>query len=584
MTTVLGVSGLYHDSAACLVRDGVLLAAAQEERFTRVKFDASLPMNAFQACLSVAGLSVADIDHLAFYENPRRKLSRIMWSIGCGMGDVRAVLKTWDEKTGLEALLRDAFIFDGPVHWLDHHYSHAASAYLLGPFCDAAILVADGVGEWATSSLWFGRDGEISAIDETWFPSSLGLFYSAITAFLGFQPNSDEYKVMGLSSYGEPKYVDRLRKVLQIGEGGRFSVDGLFLDYNRAMYGPTMADLLGVRPRARTDAVVQEHMDIARSAQELLEEALLGAARRLHEETGSRSLCMAGGVALNCVANTRLLEESPFEDIFVQPAAGDAGGCLGAAIAVSQMVHPGHREPMQTCYLGPSYHQAAISTYLRRLGVVAEHLDEDELLRRTAAELAAGKVVGWFQGQMEFGPRALGGRSILADPRRAEMQDVLNVRIKRRESFRPFAPICRLEDAPQFFECDRPYPFMTFTVKARRPDLIPSALHVDQTARLQTVDSADAPLLARLLQAFGALTGVPVLINTSFNLAGEPIVCSPEDAFNCFRESGMDVLVMGSLFIDREQQDHVLFSPGSYPYMSLGRETAPYLRDTYFFT
>jgi len=584
MTITLGVSALYHDSAACLVRDGALLAAAQEERFTRVKFDASLPVNAFQACLFQAALNVADIDHLAFYENPRHKLSRIMWSIGCGMGDVRSVLNTWNEKTGLEALLRDAFVFDGPIHWLDHHYSHAASAYLLSPFTDAAILVADGVGEWATSSLWFGRGGKINTIDETWFPSSLGLFYSAITSFLGFQPNSDEYKVMGLSSYGEPKYVDRLRKVLHIGEKGKFSLDGTFLDYNHAMFAPAMTDLLNLKPRATTDTITQQHRDIAKSAQELLEDALLGAARRLHEETESRSLCMAGGVALNCVANSRILMETPFENIFVQPAAGDAGGCLGAAMAVSQMVHPEYREPMKTCYLGPAYDQEVISTYLRRLGVIVEHLEEQELLERTATELAAGKVVGWFQGRMEFGPRALGARSILADPRWAEMQHVLNARIKRRESFRPFAPICRLEDAPRFFYCDRSYPFMTFTVKARRPDLIPSAVHVDQTARLQTVDSTDAPLLAGLLQAFGERTGVPVLINTSFNLAGEPIVCSPEDAFNCFRESGMDVLVMGPFFVDRNQQDRLLLTPGSYPYMSLGRETAPYLRDTYFFT
>jgi carbamoyltransferase len=584
MSVILGVSAYYHDAAVCLVRDGEVLAAAQEERFTRRKFDASAPVNAYSWCLEQAGLTPRDITTIAYYEDPRRKLARILWSLQSGIGTMRAVLDTWPEKTELESLLRERFLFDGPVVTFPHHYSHAASAYLFSPFEDAAIIVADGVGEWATSTFASGVGGRITILDEVTFPHSLGLFYSAVTAFLGFQTNSDEYKVMGMAAYGTPRYADRLRRVLQLGEGGRYTLDMSYFDYNRRMFSPALGELLGMPARERGDEIPQAYMDVASSAQLLLEEAMLGAARWLHAQTGARHLCLAGGVALNCVANARLLKETPFEDVFVQPASGDAGGCLGAALAADQQAGGWKPGRARTCYLGPEFSDEAIASYIERLGIVAERLPAPELVERTAALLDAQKVVGWFQGRMEVGPRALGARSILADPRRAEMQDILNERIKKRESFRPFAPICLPEDADTYFECDRPYPFMTFTVKVRRPDHVRAAVHVDNTARLQTVDEAQAPLLAMLLRAFGRRTGTPVLINTSFNVAGEPIVCSPQDAFNCFRESDMDALVMGSFVIERDRQPEALIASGSAPYLAIARETEPYLKDTYFFS
>jgi carbamoyltransferase len=584
MSTILGVSAFYHDAAVCLVRDGEVLAAAQEERFTRRKFDPSLPVNAFHACLTEVGLTPRDIDMLAYYEDPRRKLSRILWSFGAGIGNLRSVLDTWSEKTALESVLRETFLFDGLVATFPHHYCHAASAYLFSPFEDAAILVADGVGEWAASSFASGSQGHITVLDEVVFPHSLGLFYSAITAFLGFQPNSDEYKVMGMASYGKPRYAEALRRLLRLGDHGRYTLDMTYLDYNRRMFSPAMEQLLGLSARERGDSIDQAHMDVARSAQELLEEAMLEAAGWLYEQIRAPYLCLAGGVALNCVANARILAEGPFKDVFVQPASGDAGGCLGAALAADQQLNGWRPRQARSCYLGPSYTAETIAAYIERMGIVAERLSPHELVERTAVLLASQKIVGWFQGRMELGPRALGARSILADPRRADMQDLLNDRIKKRESFRPFAPICLPEDAGTYFECDRPYPFMTFTVQVRRPELLPAAVHVDNSARLQTVDEQQAPLLAMLLRSFGQLTGTPILINTSFNVAGEPVVCSPQDAFNCFRESGMDTLVIGPFLVERERQDPTLIAPGSEPYLALAREIAPYLKDTYFFT
>lgn len=584
MTVIAGISALYHDSAVCLVKDGEVLAAAQEERFTRRKFDPSLPINAFHACLDEVGLTPADIGGLAFYEEPDRKLSRILWSLGQGMGSLRPVLESWSEKTDWEHALRETFLFDGPIDRFPHHYCHAASTYLFSPFDEAAILVADGVGEWASSSFAVGREGRIDILDEVDFPHSLGLFYSAITAFVGFQPNSDEYKVMGMAAYGRPRHVDALRRVLKLGEGGRYTLGLTYLDYNRGMFSPALAALLGVPARHPAAPLEEVHMDIARSAQFLLEEAMLQGAIWLKQRTGARYLCLAGGVALNCVANARILEEAGFDDVFVQPAAGDAGGSLGAAMAAAARSGNWTWKPARSAYLGPSYSDEEIALYLRRIGIVSERLPADALVQRVADHLAAQRIVGWFQGRMEFGPRALGARSILADPRQESMQDLLNMRIKKREPFRPFAPICLPEDAPEFFECDRPYPYMTFTVRVRRPEAVPAAVHIDNTARLQTIDAGQAPLLASLLRRFGQMTGVPVLINTSFNVAGEPIVCSPQDAFNCFRESGIDVLVLGSHVIERDRQDPALLASGTLPYMALAREVAPYLRDTYFFS
>jgi carbamoyltransferase len=585
MTTIVGISALYHDAACCLIRDGRLVAAAQEERFSRMKYDPRAPVNAFAYCLDAAGLSVDDVTCVAYYENPAAKIDRIVCSFADGIGNIGWLLDSWEEKTDTLNFLAGKLDYAGEMRSFDHHLSHGASAYYASGFENAAILTADGVGEWTTTSLAKGIDGKVQIFDTVDFPHSLGLFYSAITSFLGFQPNSDEYKVMGLAAFGRPSYYRaRLQKALLDDGRNAFRLDMAYFDYNQRMYSAALADLLGIAPRKPGEAIRQQHKDIAASAQELLEKALIAIAERLHDATGLTDLCMAGGVALNCVANARLERETPFTRIFVQPASGDAGGALGAAMLAYQEITGSRPDPMTHAYLGPRYSTAEVRRYLSRIGARFEEFAVEDLVKRVAAELEAAKVVGWFQGAMEFGPRALGARSILADARRADMQDILNLKIKQRESFRPFAPICLREAANDYFECPGELPFMTFTVKVRDPRVLPAISHVDGTARLQTVDSRTAPRLASLLRAFEERTGVPVLINTSFNRNGEPIVCSPEDAFSCFRESGIDILVMDNFLVDRAAQAEELVTPGSLPYFSLAREVAPYLRDTYFFT
>lgn len=563
--------------------DGRLVAAAQEERFTRIKFDASFPHNALRFCLDHAGLRLPDVDTLAFYEDPIEKLDRIVWANASGLGVPRAVAlgmrSHLDPFSPLRALLRPGT----RLSTFSHHASHAASSFFASPFDRAAVLILDGVGEWSTTTLARGRNGMLERLSSIDFPHSLGLFYAAITAFLGFHPNSDEYKVMGLAAFGSPSHVAGLRRVIQIERDGNYRLDPLYFDYNNRMYSPVLSELLGVAARCPGEALGEQHADIAASAQALLEEAVIGLGRRLFDVTAERALCMAGGVALNCVANARIREETPFEDVFVQPAAGDAGGAIGAAYLAAIELKD-HTEPMETALLGPQFSSASVEMYLSAMGVRFERLDLEVLVRRVAVLLASRGIVGWFQGRMEFGPRALGARSILADPRWPETRDVINLRVKGREPFRPFAPVCLEERAHELFEVSQPEPFMTFVARVRRPDLLGAVTHADGTARLQTIPGSSASRLAALLRAFDVEAGIACLLNTSFNLAGEPIVCTPAEAFNCFREGRLDALVLEDCIVIRSDQEPSLVEPGTRDYVEFGRELRPLLMDTYTFT
>ncbi len=585
MTYILGISAFYHDAAACLIKGNTVVSASQEERFTRRKFDPDFPVNAINHCLESNGIEIDDIDCIAYYENPSKKLERILWSIGQGIGDIHPVVDTWYEKMNVEKVIRKHTGYKGPIKMFDHHLSHAASSFYTSSFEEAAILVVDGVGEWATTTFAFGKGKTISTLKEIEFPYSLGLYYSAITSFLGFRPNSDEYKVMGMAAYGEPIYRQQLNEIIQINSDGTYKMDMAYFNYNENMFSEKMQDLFKVKPRKYKDALEKIHFDIASSAQQLIEEALLQATNWLYEQTGAKKLCLAGGVALNCLANATLRDRSPFEEIFVQPASGDAGGCFGAAIcAYNELEKNTPLVPFTHMRFGPSFNNSQIEIFLKRMTIKSKKMNPKDLVAYCANRLNEGDIIGWFQGKMEFGPRALGGRSILADPRSLKMKEKINYKIKNREGFRPFAPMCIEEEAQKFFDVDRHYPFMTFIVNTLYPKKLEAVSHDDGTARLQTVSKETDPLMHQLLSAFGDITGVPVLLNTSFNVAGEPIVCTPQDAFNCFRESGMDMLVMGPYVIERKHQNQELVTAGTRPYQSLAREVEPYLKGTYFFS
>ncbi len=548
---VIGISAYYHESACCLLQDGRLVAAAEEERFSRIKHDPGLPVAAFRFCLDAGGIGIDDIDCVAFYESPSKKLARQLWT-GRHPGD-----RPWLDPLRPVREIRELLGYEGPLETFDHHLSHAASSFFYSGFRDAAILTVDGVGEWATTTYGRGAGGEIELFEEVEFPDSLGLFYSAITAYLGFAVNSGEYKVMGLAPYGEGRYLDAMRSLVRSGPEGQYSLDLEYFDFvaGRRMFTDRLADLLGGPPRAAEAEITPFHRDVARSAQLRLEEILLEKVRYLHDRAGSRALCMAGGVALNCVANGRILREGPFERLFVQPAAGDAGGCLGAAALAHRKlggVRPGSRR-LAHVYLGPRFSAASIAEQLEAAGIQALDLRgrEADLLEATVDRLAAGKVVGWFHGAMEFGPRALGARSIVADPRDPTMRERLNRLVKRREAFRPFAPSVLLGHAAAHFDLDHPSPFMLETCAVRSPLDIPAVTHVDGSARPQTVDPAEAPRYAALLQAFYRRTGCPLLVNTSFNVRDEPIVCSPGDALACMVATDIDALVIEDFLIDR---------------------------------
>lgn len=595
---VLGISAFYHDSAAALVEDSKIVAAAQEERFTRKKHDPSFPSNAIAYCLAEAGVSLDEVDHVVFYDKPFLKFERLLETYVAfaprGFRSFKMALPVWiGEKLFQKSLLgrelkqlSGSFDATGKLLFCEHHVSHAASAYYPSPFDDAVVLTMDGVGEWTTTSAALGRGNSLDVIREIFFPHSLGLLYSAFTYYTGFKVNSGEYKVMGLAPYGQPKYTKLiLDKLIDLKPDGSFRLDMSYFDYctGLTMTNRKFADLFGQPVRKAGELLTDFHMDIAASIQAVLEEIVLRIARDLARATGSRNLCLAGGVALNCVANGKLLRDGAFENIWIQPAAGDAGGALGAALAGAHLYKGVPRRPaagrdsMAGSYLGPGYAQDDIESRLRAAGARFEVLPEDAMLEATAQALAAGQAVGWFQGRMEFGPRALGARSILGDPRSPAMQRNLNLKIKFRESFRPFAPSVLREDVADWFDldCDSPYMLLVADVKneLHRPmtaeeqalfgidklnvarSTIPAVTHVDYSARIQTVHADTNPLYHALISRFKALTGCPVLVNTSFNVRGEPIVNTPEDAFRCFMGNDMDLLVVGNCVLRKPEQD-----------------------------
>jgi carbamoyltransferase len=586
---ILGLSAYYHDSAACLVRDGEVLAAAQEERFTRKKHDDSVPENAINYCLREAGLARTELDYVVFYDKPLLKFERLLSTyLDYAPSGFRSFIKAMPVWLGKKLWIRDeiAALFGGevPVLFTEHHESHAASAFFPSPFESAAVLTIDGVGEWTTSSWGRGEGNTLDLIGELHFPHSLGLLYSAFTYYTGFKVNSGEYKVMGLAPYGEPRFAQTiLDNLIDLRDDGSFRLN---MDYFNYCQGLTMvndkfARLFGGPPRQPESPLTQREMDLARSVQEVTETCMLRMVKHAHEQTGEKNLCLAGGVALNCVGNGRVLREGPFERIWIQPAAGDAGGALGAALSVwhhylEQPRQPSSADRMSGSYLGPNFPTDEIRDWLVAERIPFRELDDADLVREAAALLADSKVVGWFQGRMEFGPRALGGRSILGDPRSAKTQSIMNLKIKYRESFRPFAPSVLAEHAPDFFEIDSESPYMLLvapvTDSIRREmseeeqnlfgieklnvprSTIPAVTHVDYSARVQTVSSSTNPLYHGLITEFHRLTQIPLLVNTSFNVRGEPIVCTPRDAYRCFMRTEMDHLALGNFLLDKTAQ------------------------------
>ncbi len=596
---ILGISAFYHDAAACLVMDGEIVAAAQEERFTRKKHDQDFPVHAIRACLEQGGVRPGDIDHVVFYDKPFLKFERLLETYLAyapkGVGSFVKVFPVWlkdklFQKTGIADALRREWgkDIDWPRRLLfsEHHLSHAASAFFPSPFEDAAILTMDGVGEWTTTSMAVGSGNTIEMLKEILFPHSLGLLYSAMTYYTGFKVNSGEYKVMGLAPYGEPKYAGLIRdNLIDVRPDGSFSLNMDYFDY---CTGFTMTNakfdvLFGGPPRQPESLLTQRDMDLAASVQEVTEEIVVKLAKGIRQSTGRKNLCLAGGVALNCVANGKLLREGVFERMWIQPAAGDAGGALGAALGAYHMalgqpraVAKDRLDGMRGAYLGPDYAQDTVERVLREMGAVFTTADDDALVEFTARALAGGKFVGWHQGRMEFGPRALGARSILADPRSPAVQKQLNLKIKYRESFRPFAPSVTREAVADWFEmdCDSPYMLLVAEVKkgkqiamsqAQRSlfgldklnlprSAIPAVTHIDYSARVQTVHAQTNPRYHKLLSRFGELTGCPVLVNTSFNVRGEPIVCTPADAFKCFMGTEIDILAIGNCILEKAKQ------------------------------
>ena len=598
---ILGISAFYHDSAAALIEDGVVIAAAQEERFTRKKHDDRFPESAIHYCLDEAGISLADIDFVAFYDKPFLKFERLLETYLAfaphGFRSFRMAIPIWlKEKLFQKDLLSKKFkAFDADFDWQnkllfsEHHQSHAASAFFPSPFEKAVVLIMDGVGEWATTSVAIGDGADLKMVREIHFPHSIGLLYSALTYYTGFKVNSGEYKVMGLAPYGEPAFKDLImEKIIDVKEDGSFRLDQRYFDYctGLTMTNKKFDALFGGPPRREGEMLTQRHMDLAASVQAVTEEVVLRLTRALAKEFDIDNLCLAGGVALNCVANGKVLRDGAFKNVWVQPAAGDAGGALGAALNAYHLYQQQPRvlsdgmDGMKGSYLGPSYPTADTEARLKAAGAKFITLDDETVIADTADALADGKAVGWFQGRMEFGPRALGARSIIADPRSADMQKTLNLRVKYRESFRPFAPSVLREDVAEWFEIDADSPYMLMVapvdagkrrqmteaenalfgidkLNVPRSD-IPAVTHVDFSARIQTVHAESNPRYHALISAFKQRTGCPVLVNTSFNVRGEPIVCTPEDAFRCFMGSEIEVLVVGNCFLKKEDQDPAL--------------------------
>ncbi len=583
---ILGISCYYHDSAACLVRDGAVVAAAQEERFSRVKHDQEFPVRAIRFCLERGGLAVRDLDAVAFYDKPLLKFERILeTALAMAPRGLRPFLEAgplWlQHRLWIPDLIRRELGYEGRLYYPEHHQSHAAAAFFPSPFEEAAFLTLDGVGEWTTTSFGSGQGSKLSFDQEIRFPHSLGLLYSAFTYFTGFRVNSGEYKLMGLAPYGEPRYAQCIRDhLVDVKDDGSFRLNLEYFGYTTGltMTNERFARLFDGPPRRRESPITQREMDLARSIQEVTEDILLKTARHVHRRTGRKFLCLAGGVALNCVGNGRLLREGPFVDLWIQPAAGDAGGALGAALYVWHQVCGNERRPegdaMQGSYLGPEYAHELIREFLVSGGIPHRELAPEQTPLQAAAQIAAGRVVGWFQGRMEFGPRALGNRSILGDPRDPGMQKRMNLKIKYRESFRPFAPSVLEDRAAGYFDIDRPSPYMLLVapvLEERRtapaPDgaqglarrdavrsVVPAVTHVDYSARLHTVRRERNARFHDLIREFDRLTGCPMVINTSFNVRSEPVVCSPQDAYRCFMRTGMDDLFLGDFWLEKSRQ------------------------------
>lgn len=572
---ILGISCFYHDSAACLIEDGRIVAAAEEERFTRRKHDSDVPEHAVRYCLEEAGIGPNDIDHVVLYEKPFLKFERILSMYTATFPRSREpfvrAMGTWlADKLWVRSRVSRRIGYKGEILFSEHHLSHAASAYYPSPFDEAAVVTADGVGEWATATVGTASGLDLQIIDEVRFPHSLGLLYSAFTAYLGFEVNEGEYKVMGLAAYGRPTRVDDIRKVLKTLADGSFALDMRYFAYHRGVqaFSRAFIDLFGPIRSAEAE-FDQRHADLAASLQYCLEEAWVLMARRAREITGSENLCLAGGIALNVLANASVLRESGFKRVWVQPAAGDSGGALGAAAYLAHGIlrHP-ERHRMTAAYLGSSFTDEEIHAVLERSAIEHERMPRADIARRVAGLIASGSVIGWFQGRMEFGPRALGSRSILADPTDPATKERVNEKIKHREAFRPFAPSVVAEAAHEYFDFEGPSavtssPFMLFTARVRsdKVELLPAITHVDGTARVQTVDRKDNPLYHELITEFGRIKGVPVLLNTSFNVRGEPIVRTPEEALNSFAYTDMDYLVLGDCLVPASAKRKL----GDYP-------------------
>jgi len=587
---ILGISAYYHDSAACLVRDGEIIAAAQEERFTRIKHDHSFPTNAIKYCLKEAGISGADLDYVSFYDKPFLKFERILETYlafaPIGIESFLKAIPLWvKKKIWVKELIKDELNYSGKIIFPEHHESHAASAFFPSPFSEAAFITMDGVGEWSTSSFGIGKDNQVELFADIQFPHSIGLLYSAFTYYTGFKVNSGEYKVMGLAPYGEAIYKSLIYEhLIDVKDDGSFKMN---MDYFNYSAGLTMTNskfhqLFGGPPRKPESELTQKEMDLACSVQEVTEEVMLKMARHVKKETGMKYLCLAGGVALNCVANGKLLRSGLFDDIWIQPAAGDAGGAVGSALFTwyqylnNQRKADNKSDFMKGAYLGPEFDNSTIEGFLKRNGYPYQLLRDENIPEKIADLIAEEKVIGWFQGRMEFGPRALGSRTIIGDARSPEMQKKMNLKIKYRESFRPFAPSIRAENISEYFEIDRESPYMLLVSNVQKNKQIemsveqksyfgleklnvvrsdiPAVTHVDYSARIQSVNSKTNPRYHEMLTKFNSKYGCPVIVNTSFNVRGEPIVCTPKDAYLCFMRTEMDYLIMGNYLLNKTEQ------------------------------
>jgi carbamoyltransferase len=587
---ILGISAFYHDSAACLVRDGEIIAAAQEERFTRKKHDFSFPAKAIDYCLEAGKIKRESLDFIAFYDKPFIKFERILETYlayaPLGIQSFIMAIPLWiTQKVWMKEFIKKQLGYEGKIIFPEHHESHAASAFFASPFSEAAFLTIDGVGEWTTTSYGVGKNNQIDILSEIHFPHSLGLLYSAFTYYTGFKVNSGEYKVMGLAPYGQPKYKDLiLSELVDLKEDGSFKLNMQYFNYcaGLTMTNRKFDKLFGGPPRKPESDVTQREMDLARSVQDVTEEVMLSMARHIHSETKQKNLCLAGGVALNCVGNGKILREGPFDNIWIQPAAGDAGGALGAALFVwyqyldNQRIADGQKDFMKASLLGPEYNNEQILQYLSANNIPYKELPSGEMPAKIADLIAGQKTIGWFQGRMEFGPRALGARSIIGDARSPLMQEIMNLKIKFRESFRPFAPSVLKEKAADFFDIDRESPYMLIVAPIKENirramtsqeqeyfgldklhvvrSSIPAVTHVDYSARVQTVSAESNPLYYEMIARFAEKYECPVIINTSFNVRGEPIVCTPQDAYLCFMRTNMDFLIMGNYLLNKENQ------------------------------